>query len=272
MSTVDAAPRSAGPTLDHYWAELVTAALLGTDRREPPTPPAGPIADVVADAVRPDGASRMLASVAAVAAARRAGFVGAVPAPTLQAPEPDARPWCSPAAIATWRTIVADWPVLEDEWVLTLVEQGLRLPPDALVELLQRHRGDATRRARVALAGGPLARWLVDQVPELAATTSRAIAAEAVMALPELPVPPELGELLVADAHTFATRLVAGFDAGAFGASHRAVLVNLVARCRPAVLLAAADALDRTHVGIALALSDQARVRHRMLTELGVVA
>jgi hypothetical protein len=48
------------------------------------------------------------------------------------------------------------------------------------------------------------------------------------------------------------------------------VLVNLLARCRPAVLLDAADALDRTGVGLALALGDLARLRHRMLTGLGV--
>ena len=49
------------------------------------------------------------------------------------------------------------------------------------------------------------------------------------------------------------------------------MLVNLVARCRPAVLLDAAVTLERTHVGLALAVADLARLRHRMLTDLGVV-
>ncbi len=257
-------------TLGEYWVDLVTVALLGTDRRDPPRPPTGPIADLVADSVRPDGAARMLAAVAAVAAARRAAFVPLAAADALAAPEHDDRPWCSPAAVTTWRLVADEWPVLEDEWVLTLIQQGLRLPPDALVGLLRRHRGDAVRQARVAIAGGSLTQWIVEHMPTPAATTGRTVAAETVASLPELPVSPEFAGLLVADAHTFVAGLVPGFAAGIYGAPHRAVLVNLVARCRPAVLLDAADALDRTHVGQALALADLARLRHRMLTELGV--
>jgi hypothetical protein len=255
--------------LGAYWDDLVTAALLGTDRRDPPAAPDGPVADLVADALRPDGASRMLAAVAAMAAVRRAAFVPLPPADPLQPPAPVDRPWCTPAAVATWRTVVREWPVLEDEWLLTVVERGLALPPDALVELLQRHRGDAVRRARVALAAGPTARWLVDHVPSLAAASSRRVPAEAVTTLPELPVPPELHDLLVADAHTVATRLGDDFASGRYGPPHRAVLVNLVARCRPAVLLDAAAALESTGVGLALAVADAARLRQRMLTELG---
>lgn len=255
--------------LDAVWHELVTASLLGTDRRDPPVPPPGPVADLVDDALRPDGASRMLAAVGALAAVRRAAFVPLPPADVLQPPEPDERPWCPPSAVLTWRTIVRDWPVLEDEWVLTVIDQGHRLPPDALVELLARHRSDAVRRARVALAAGPSARWVVEHVPSLRAGTPRTAPVEAVTSVPDLPVPPELHDLLTADAHTVARRLGAGFAAGEFGQPHRAVLVNLVARCRPAVLLDAAESLESTGVGQALALADLARLRHRARTELG---
>ena len=257
-------------TLDRYWRELVTVAMLGTDRRDPPEPPPGPIADLVADALRPDPAARMLAAVGAVAAVRRAAFAPGPPADALQPPIDDGRPWCSNAAVATWRTVVADWPILEDEWVLTLIEQGQRLAPDALVELLQRHRRDAVRRARVMLAGGETARWLIDQLPAFD-TPSRQVSADAVTLLPELPIPPELADYVGRDAHSIAARLATGFERGEFGPPDRAVLVNLVARCRPAVLLDVADALQRTGVGQALALADLARLRHRMLTELGVV-
>lgn len=265
MTDVDA------PDLDGYWRDLVTAALLGTDRRPPPIPLVGPVGDVVADAVRPDDASRMLAAVGAVAAARRASFVAGPPAVGLQPPDADERPWCTTAAVAAWRSVIAEWPALEDEWVLALIEQGLRLPPDALVELLFRHRGDVLRRARVALAAGPIAAWLTEHVPGLEPTSGGSATADAVTSLPELPVPPELAELLTADAHTFVQRLVPGFESAAYGPAHRAVLINLLARCRPSVLLDVADALERAHVGLALALADLARLRHRMLTELGVV-
>lgn len=262
-------------SLDAYWRELVTTSMLGTDRREPPPPPPGPVADLVADAQRPDGASRMLASVAAVAAARRAAFVPGPPAAGLQPPAADersgeGRPWCSPSAVATWREIVSNWQVLEDEWMLTLVERGLSLPPDALVDALARHRGDPVRRARAMLAAGRVGPWLVDHLPALAASSTRSVPAEAVASLPDLPMSPELAELAVRDAHTVAAVLAGGFDEGRFGPPDRPVLVNLVARCRPAVLLEVADGLARTGIGHALALADLARLRHRMLVELGV--
>lgn len=259
--------------LDADWRDLVTAALLGTDRRPPPEPSA-PIADVVADAVRPDDAAKMLAAVGAVAAARRAAFVPGPPAAPLQPPAVDERPLCSPAAVQCWRDLLAEWPVLEDEWVLTVVDQGLRVPPDALAELLFRHRADPVRRARVGLAAGPAADWLTDQIERLApigSATVATVSAESVTSLPDLPLSPDLAELLTADAHTCSTRLAHGFVSGAFGAAHKAVLVNLLARCRPAVLLDTAVALDQVGVGLALALGDLARLRHRMLTALDVV-
>jgi hypothetical protein len=254
--------------LDRYWDELVTASLLGTDRRDPPPPPPGLLADLVADTLRPDGAARMLAAVAATAAARRAAFVASPPASTLQRADGDDRPWCPASAVDTWRLVVADWPVLEDEWLLAVAEGGWSLPPDALVDLLARHRGDAVRRARVVRAGGPTARWVVEQVPRLGATAPRSVPLAAVTSLPELPITPELQELTSADAHTVSTRLRVGFSSGAFTAAHRAVLVNLLARCRPEVLLDVAEVLAGDGSTLALGLSELARFRHRMLAEL----
>jgi hypothetical protein len=254
-------------TLEEHWHELVTAALLGTDRRQPPTSPIAPVADLVDDTAAPDDATRMLTAVAAVAAARRAAFVPLPPADHLQPPSADARPINSVASSATWRTVVEEWPLLEDEWMLTLIEHGLRPAPDVLVAALARHRNDPVRRARVALAGGTLPAWLVGHVPALDASP-RSVLAEAVVSLPELAIPPDLAELLDADAHTFGRRLMAGFEAGAYGPPHRSVLTNLVARCRPDVLLDAAEALETHGTGLALALADLARLRHRMLHEL----
>ncbi len=261
---------------DRFWSELVTVALLGTDRRDPPEPPAGLVADLVDDTVRSTPSQRMLAAVSAAAAIRRAGFVAGATADRLAPPEPDPRPACAPAAAATWRYDVAEWPVLEDEWVLTLIERGLRPPPDVVVALLARHRADVTRLARAAVAAGPVARWVTDHVPELAARAPGRVDADAVMSLPALAVPPELAELLVADAHTLATTLATAFASGRYGAAHRAVLVNLLARCRPEVLDDAASALAAVDpmspsAGLALGLADLARTRARMLSELSSV-
>lgn len=252
--------------MNELWAELVTTALLGTDRREPSVGRNGAIADLVADAVRDDPAERMLAAVAATAAARRAAFVALEPAPALQPPESDERPVVTAAAAATWRAVIAEWPVLEDEWMLTVIGNGWRLPPDVLVDALARHRRDPVRQARVARAGGPLAAWTVDHVADLAGSPRRTAPAEAVLALPELPVPPELADLLGADAHTFGQTLEPLVDTAT--PAHKPVLVNLLARCRPEVLPDAAEALSGRPFGLALALADLSRLRARMLAEL----
>src|SRR5262245_13302177 len=104
-------------TLGAHWHDLVTASLLGTDRREPPAPPAGPVADLVADTTRPDPSGRMLAAVAACTVARRAGVRPRPPTAPLAPPEADHRPVVPPAASRRWRQVVAAWPVLEDEWL-----------------------------------------------------------------------------------------------------------------------------------------------------------
>ncbi len=260
---------SATDALDTHWRELVTAALLGTERRSPPRPPVALVADVVDDGVPPDDAARMLATVSAVIAARRAAFVPLPPADRLQPPaHADTRPMAPSEASATWREIVAEWPVLEDEWMLSVIGNGYRLAPDVLVAALMRHRTDPVPRARAALAGGQLSAWLIDHVPGLAAAGGRTVAADLVMALPELAIPPDLAELTQADAHTFVRRLLPRFDSGELGPAHRAVLTNLIARCRPEVLPHAADALEAAATTLTLPLAELCRLRHTMLEQL----
>lgn len=252
-------------SIDAVWRDLVTAALLGADRREPRLP-AGPVGELVADGVVADGAERLLTAVAATAAVRRAAFVPRAPAAGLQPPDADPRPVVSPPAAATWRTVVRDWPVLEDEWMLAVIANGWRLPADVLVDALARHRRDPVRHVRAARAGGPLTAWVIDHVPELAPSGRRSVPAEAVTSLPELPVPPELAELLTVDAHTFVRRLVPFVDTAT--AASKPVIVNLLARCRREVLADTAEALAVRPSGLAAALADLCRVRDRMLAEL----
>jgi hypothetical protein len=259
-----------------HWDELVTVALLGTDRRDPPPLPPGPVADLVADASAgraPTPGEVLRTQVAALAVARRAGLQPAPPIASLAPPTDDPRPTTSPELTGLWVRMARDWPVLDDEVQLAIASSGRRTAPDLLVAALGRARTDAARHARVVRAGGALARWLLDLQPHLRPAAAKPIAADVVERLPDLPVPPDLLALATESPDRFAHHLRAEFDAGRFGPPHRAVLVNLLARVPPAALVPAARALhrtdpSRTNVGLAMALADLAALRHHLLTEL----
>ncbi len=270
------APTAEPPTFGAHWDSLVTVALLGTDRREPPVA-AGAIGDLVADTARPTPSQRMLAEVAACVAVRRAGVVPGPKLAPLAPPSADDRPVCVPAAAQRWGHLVRSWPVLEDEWTVTLIARGWRVAPELVAPLLRRHRRDALRRARVLVAAGPVAEWLVEHVPDLAGTAPPASippgALESLGELPELPIPPDLAALGALPGAECGRRLAAAIEAGSFGPAHRAVLVNLVARvpatslAEVAAALAAVDPVSPGH-GLASVLADLATTRQRMLDEL----
>jgi hypothetical protein len=214
----------------------------------------------------------MLAAVAACTVARRAGLTPLAASAPLQPPPPDERAMLPPSVADRWRQVVAEWPVLEDEWIDRVAERGWRLAPDVLVALLRRHQRDTGARARVEQLAGPIAAWLVDHQPDLAARPSGA-SGHAAGRRAELPVSPELAPMLDADERTVARTLAAGLAAGRYGPPHRAVLVNTVARVRPAALPRLVDALRAVDpaspsIGLALVLADLAATRHAMLVEL----
>ena len=251
--------------------------MLGTDRRNPPQP-ARVIADLVDDTVRATPSERMLAQVAATVAVRRAGVLPGPTRPPMAGPGVDDRPVCVPAAAERWHHVTSSWPILEDEWMLTLLTNGWRVPPDLVPELLTRHRSDPVRRARAELACGPLADWLVGHLPELAprgaASTQTEPPADDIAELPALPIPPDLEPLLLADGDLAAAQLARAIDVGTLAHAHRAVLINLVARMRPDSLgevATALEAIDGASIGFPLAsvLADLARARQHMLDELG---
>jgi hypothetical protein len=261
--------------MTEFWNALVTGSLLGTDRRDPPESPPGPLADVVADAVRPTPSGRMLAAVAACTVARRAGIRPHPPAAPLAPPAVDERPLVPPAASRRWRHVVAAWPILEDEWLDTVDQRGWRLPPDVLVGLLRRHRSDGERRAQVMRMAGPLGPWLVDHLPEIGRPPpggrSRPGRPEHAGPRPPTAVSPELHPLLTAEPDAVVSAIAGGLVTGALGAPHRAVLVNFVSRCRPDVLAPLAEALrtvDSPAAGVSHLFADLASTRHEMLAEL----
>ncbi len=259
--------------LHDYWNEMVTVALLGTDRRDPPAPPAGGLADLAADDPQPTPSQRLLQQVAGCTVVRRAGLMAGAPVATVAPPMPDPRLATPKSATPTWRRVVADWPVLEDEWVLAVVRSGRRLAPELVPPLLARHRTDATRHARALVAAGPLGTWMIEWSPRLACTAKKPPVIELLGELPELAIVPELVSLLSAPATQVAQTLAAGLSSAQLGRAHRAVLVNLLARMDPSSLPAVAQAIDRVDpsspsIGLAFALADLAHLRHHMLTEL----
>jgi len=267
---------TAATSLTEHWHELVTVALLGTDRREPPAPPPGALADVVADSVAPTPSARMLTAVGGCVAARRAGLQPLRAAPFLASPEPDDRPMLPAAAARRWRRSIPAWPVLEDEWLAVVERRGWRLPPDVLVGLLRRHRTDAVRRARVLRMGGPVAAWLLDLQPDLRSSATRSAAPGIDDPLPGLAVPPELLELLEAGPDVVVPAVLGGLRHGTYDLTHRAVLVNFIARMRTDALVPLAAAfsapgdLPHSIAGLCHSLAELAGTRAHMLEEVHV--
>jgi hypothetical protein len=260
-------------TLTDYWREMVTVALLGTDRRDPPVPPTGGLADLAADDPQPTPSQRLLQQVAGCAVAQRAGVLPGAAQRLIAPPDDDPRPMTPPAASATWRRIIGDWPVLEDEWVLAVIHSGRRLAPELVVPLLARYRTDATRHARALVAAGPLGNWMTEWSPRLGCTAKTRAVMETIGELPELAIVPDLLPVLWATPKQAAKTIAGGLSSGVFGLSHRAVLINLVARVDPASLPALGEAIGHVDpslptIGLAFALADLARLRHQMLTEL----
>jgi hypothetical protein len=141
-------------TLADHWSALASVGLLGTDRRPAPDPPPGALHDLL-DADPPaDHAESVLAQVAAVAAARRAGLR---PAPVLPTPEPcplDERPLCPPAALRRLFELLEAEPVLVDDgspW------RRRRLPLHPMRRRVARSPSPDARRDIVVELAGPLA-------------------------------------------------------------------------------------------------------------------
>jgi hypothetical protein len=259
--------------IDNYWREMVTVALLGTDRREPPAPPSGGLLDLAADDPQPTASQRLLQQVAGCTVVKRAGMLPGASTPLVASPADDARPLTPPSATATWRRVVDDWAVLEDEWLLAVIHSGRRLAPELIVPVLARYRTDATRHARALVAAGTLGHWMIEWSPRLACTSRRPVVVEALGELPDLAIVPELQFVLSSPPAAAASTIADGLSSGAFGVTHRAVLINVVARIQPASLPALAAAISSSDpsqpsIGLAFALADLARLRHQMLTEL----
>ncbi|WP_284454695.1 DUF5691 domain-containing protein [Actinomadura madurae] len=140
------------------WNEHVTAALLGTERRDPPV-----LAEAPADPG--DRAGRLLDQAALLAVRRRAGRAPAAvaPEPVALAPVEDA-PVVPRAAAARLRRILGGEQIrVLPEWLDAAAARGFRVPAQTLPDLLERGRGDRVLRAPIARASGRRGVWLALQ-------------------------------------------------------------------------------------------------------------
>ncbi|MGW1952487.1 DUF5691 domain-containing protein [Streptomyces sp. NPDC001920] len=152
------------------WEELVTAALLGTDRRTPPGGAPGREAPVA-----------LLDAAALETVRRRAGLR---PARAARRPQPapeDPRPVLPPAAARRLAMLLADRPgtggggrrgtapdlmELLPQWLAAANDRGFAPPPESLPALLDAARGRTDLRPAALSFAGPRAVWLARLNPE----------------------------------------------------------------------------------------------------------
>ncbi|MCX5331930.1 DUF5691 domain-containing protein [Streptomyces sp. NBC_00140] len=152
------------------WEELVTTALLGTDRRTPPGAAPGRAAPVA-----------LLDAAATQTVRRRAGLR---PAPAAARPEPapaDPRPAVPGAAARRLSMLLADRPgtggggrrgtapdlmELLPQWLATANARGFAAPPEVLPALLDAARGRTDLRPAALAFAGPRAVWLARLNPD----------------------------------------------------------------------------------------------------------
>ncbi|WP_406303395.1 DUF5691 domain-containing protein [Streptomyces sp. NBC_00885] len=162
-----------GTTSTSAWEELVTAALLGTDRRTPP--------DAVLTPGK-DAPAALLDAAALHTVRRRAGLL---PAPAADRPEPaphDARPRVPVAARRRLAQLLADRSApshaggrrgtapdlteLLPQWLAVANEHGYQAPPSLLPALLDAARARTDLRPYVLAFAGSRGLWLARLNPE----------------------------------------------------------------------------------------------------------
>jgi hypothetical protein len=148
------------------WPELVSVALLGTERREPPAldEPAE-LRELAADG---SAEERLLSTAGAVAVYRRAGL-RARSAPSLPAPAPEETlTGCGPAAAGRLTPLLDERRTQLPEWLRALASRDLLAPPERLPDLLEIATSNPPLRNAVESVLGERGRWLAAQEPRWA--------------------------------------------------------------------------------------------------------
>src|SRR5207249_2180926 len=155
--------RRAGGGAVTAWDELVSTALVGTERR--PVPEATAAGLGVAGG---DPAALLLDRAALLAAERRAGQVARRLAPLPPAPEERSPPARPAAARRLARILAGDHLEVLPEWLEAAAARAVRPPADLLPDLLGLGRRDRSRRPAIAAVAGRRGRWLAGLNPEWA--------------------------------------------------------------------------------------------------------
>ncbi|MFG3409102.1 DUF5691 domain-containing protein [Streptomyces sp. NPDC048142] len=168
-SATDTASASVGSL---PWEELVTSALLGTDRR-PPAPRSGP--------VPADAPAALLDAAALHTVRQRAGLLPAVPEARPEPAAPDPRPPLPEAARHRLAHLLADRAAppgggrrgtapdlteLIPQWLATANRKGFRAPAALLPPLLDAARARTDLRPQALAFAGPRGLWLAGLNPD----------------------------------------------------------------------------------------------------------
>ncbi|MEU9354311.1 DUF5691 domain-containing protein [Streptomyces griseoloalbus] len=161
---------AADPSLPDAWEELVTTALLGTDRRTP------------AGTVPGRRAPLALLDAAALATVRRRAGLRPAPAAERPRPAPEDRRPALPAAAARRLTLLLadrsgtsgggrrgtapDLMELLPQWLAVANARGFAAPPESLPALLDAARGRTDLRPAALRFAGPRALWLARLNPD----------------------------------------------------------------------------------------------------------
>ncbi|QFZ74728.1 hypothetical protein GFH48_16955 [Streptomyces fagopyri] len=166
---MNATPASAGVPVESSWEELVTVALLGTERRTPPVWAAGREVPVA-----------VLDAAAVATLRRRAGMRPGRAAVRPEPAAPDPRRPLPPAAARRLAVLLADRPgagggrrgtapdlmELLPQWLALADAQGFAAPPETLPALLDAARGRTDLRPAALAFAGPRALWLARLNPD----------------------------------------------------------------------------------------------------------
>lgn len=147
-------------TTSSSWSELLSAALVGTDRR--PYVPEAAGSNAAADPAQALLQQAMVLSVPVLTGTQPTPYLDRLPEP---APADD-RPLIPPAAQLRLQALVDAQPKYLGEWLVAVRDSGYRLPSATAPALLDAGRTNTALRAALAHVLGVRGQWLAGQNPD----------------------------------------------------------------------------------------------------------